>query len=64
MFELWKNELKTRQAIRNKLEEIKSSYNNYKKLIKQYNWSDSVVSNNIKQYKKAIASFEEALKDY
>ena len=64
MFELWKNELQTRQAIEKKLKEIKTSYNNYKKLIKQYNWNNSVVSDNIKQYKKIIASFENTLKDY
>jgi len=64
MFELWKNELQTRQAIENKLNELKASYKHYIKLTKQYSWNKQVIKENIDAYKKLINSFEEALKDY
>lgn len=64
MFELWKNELQTKEEIKEKLKEIKQQYKEYLKLTNNYNWNKQTVSDNIKQYKKIILSFEKALKDY
>ena len=63
MFELYKNELTTPEAIRSKLEEIEKQYNNYLKLSKQYNWKASTVNKNKYIYQKTIESFEKALQE-
>ena len=64
MFELWKNELQTKEEIKEKLKEIKQQYKEYLKLTNNYNWNKQTVNDNIKQYKKIILSFKKALKDY
>lgn len=61
MFELYKNELTTPEAIRSKLEEIKKQYINYLKLANEYKWKASTVNKNKYIYQKTIESFEKAL---
>lgn len=61
MFELYKNELTTPEAIKAKLEEIEKQYNYYLKLSKEYNWKASTVNKNKYIYQKTIESFKKAL---
>lgn len=63
MFELYKNELTTPEAIRSKLEEIKQQYNNYLILANEYKWKASIVNKNKYIYQKTIESFEKALQE-
>lgn len=64
MFDLWENELTTKEQIQNKLNEIKGEYKEYKKLVNNYNWNNKVVQENITLFEMIIASFEDVLKEF
>lgn len=61
---LWQNELKTKEQIKAKKDEIKSEYKNYIKLVKLYNWNNNVVNDNIKGFKKTLSEADEWLKEF
>lgn len=64
MFDLWENELTTKEQIQNKLNEIKGEYKEYKRLVNNYNWNNKVVQENITLFEMIISSFEDALKEF
>lgn len=58
---IWLNELKTKEAIKRKIEEAEENKKEYIKLTKIYNWDKAIVKENIKNYNIFINELKKAM---
>ena len=57
---LWENELKTKEQVIAKMNEMALEYNNYKRLGQQYNWQNNkVYKDTCKNFENNITIFKE-----